>query len=131
MMKYIYVMIAITAIMVSAYAVSDSRVSYSVPFNDPDPSLKTSDSFYLNKMGIDVNVAGNTNSDGQIEFGDYKLPSIFEDIDEVKEGWNIEEREFNITDNKTLIDIKNAQAIDLTEAQMQRANISLGDESWL
>ena len=124
-------MIAIAAIMVSANAYSDPRVSYTVPFNSPDPSLKTSDPFYLNKMGYDVNVAGNTNSNGQIEFGGVRLPSLFQDIDEAEEGWKIEERKFNITDNKSLIKITNAQAIDLTEAQMQRANISLGDESWL
>ena len=124
-------MIAITAIMVSAYAVSDSRVSYSVPFNDPDPSLKTTDPFYLNKMGYDVNVEGNTNSNGQIEFGGVILPSLFQDIDEAEDGWKIEEIKFNITENKSLIKITNAQAIDLTESQMQRANISLGDESWL
>ena len=125
MKNIICVMIAIAAIMVTANAYSDSRISYSVPFNDPDPSLKTSDPFYLNKMGYEVST--------DRDVGDYKLPALFEDIDEVyaKGDYNINERKFNITENKTLIKITNAQAIDLTEAQMQRANISLGQESWL
>jgi hypothetical protein len=63
------ILLAITTICIALIATSsayDPRVAYSIPYLQPDPSLKTTDPLYLGMMGGEVTIDL-----------DYTLPPIF------------------------------------------------------
>lgn len=107
--------IAIAMIMNFASGYSDPRVSYSIPYNDPDPSLRTTDPFYggINTLGADYILPPIFG--GEIVIGNEERPGL----KPIK------------TSNKTLTSFENVSAYDLTEDEMIRANITAGKESWL
>lgn len=127
MMKKFVTLIALIAIGFGlAEAVDQRDGSNSVQFLAPDPSLKTSDSFYTARgaqsMGYTVQNGINT----------YDLPDIFSmPLDAYHAKYNVDEKVSDHDEKmKDIVYIAN-NSYDLTEYQMQRANVTLGSENYL
>ncbi len=111
-------------LLITPCIASDPRNMHTLPMLSPDPSLKTSDPFYM----------------GQCEFIDsgnvwdgYVLPPIFsgepfQPTNATPVDWmNLSEHNEKI--NSTTKEITAASSYDLTEAQMK--DVPLGEEQWL
>jgi len=112
-------------IMLVVPVMADQRDgSNGVPFLPPDPSLKTTDAFY---RGTCCQYIGPEPAPA------YVLPPIFGgpviEPPENKSWMDLSEHEKKIsTETKTLTA---KSSYELTETQMQRANLPLGQERWL
>jgi hypothetical protein len=90
-----------------------------VPFLAPDPSLKTTDPFYLG-----------TSSKEQSRANAVILPPIFGGPMPVADDWmNLSEHNEKLNSSTKKITAINSYA--LTEEQMARANIKPGEENYL
>lgn len=101
---------------------SDPRFAYSIPFLPPDKSLKTTDPLYAGKCIFIVNVvqpvAGpHPDPWAAMYQGSVSAPATYGD------PW----AQIPSTSRRFIA----ASSYDLSEAQMQRAGIALGAESWL
>jgi len=117
MKRFVIVGLVVLLMATICAGYTDSRVAYSIPFAKPDPSLKTTDPFY-GSMGAQL-VGQN---------GNMVLPPIFGGpmIEQVDMGLIPEK-----TNTKSLVSFSNVSAYDLSENEMIRANITMGQESWL
>jgi len=114
-MKLVYLF---TLGLLLAPCIADQRDgSNGVPFLTPDPSLKTTDSFYAHSG---CQYVGSSS---------YVLPPIFGGPAIIEEPpWmNLTEHQENL--NLTTKEITAASSYELTEKQME--GIKLGEESWL
>ncbi|MFA5378923.1 MAG: hypothetical protein WC455_24430 [Dehalococcoidia bacterium] len=117
--------ILLILIMLLAPALADPRDgSNGVPFLPPDPSLKTTDSFY---RGTGCQYVGPEPAPA------YVLPPIFGGPvvePQENESWmDLSEHNEKISIETKTLTAKSSY--ELTENQMQRANLTLGSEGWL
>jgi hypothetical protein len=118
----------LAALLLVASGIADQRDgSYGVPYLAPDPSLKTTDPFYA---GTGCNYEGPGARSRSI------LPPIFGGpapiIKPVESWWNAtataHAEKTNGSENEVLVV---ANSYELTEYQMKKANIPLGEENYL
>jgi len=112
-------------LLVLVPAMADQRDgSNGVPFLAPDPSLKTTDAFY---RGAGCQYVGEEPAPA------YVLPPIFGgsaiEPPENKSWMDLSEHNKKISTETTTLTAKSSY--ELTETQMQRANLPLGQEGWL
>jgi hypothetical protein len=112
MRKFMGIVLSVLLMASICAGYTDSRVAYSIPMLPPDPSLKTTDPFY---GGMGAQMVGN-----------YALPAIFGGPVVGDEGLKATK-----TNTKSLISFSNVSSYDLSEEEMIRANITIGQESWL
>jgi hypothetical protein len=127
-MKFM-ILVLLALLVVPCIASADQRSgSYGVPFIPPDASLKTTDPFY---GGIMERQYGTVN--GNMPLSDDPWAGLILSPD--GKGNNSESSFWNMTDHNEKLQnigkIAASNSYDLTEAQMKRAGIALGSESWL
>ena len=123
-METIGISVILALLLITPGIASDPRSMHTLPMLSPDPSLKTSDPFYM----------------GQCEFIDsgnvwdgYVLPPIFsgepfQPTNATPVDWmNLSEHNEKI--NSTTKELTAASSYDLTESQMK--DVPLGEEQWL
>jgi hypothetical protein len=113
------ILLAVGFLLLPALA-QDPRISYAVPYLAPDPSLKTTDRFYAGQCEVTGGVP------------DIRLPPVFggEMPASKSSDWmNLSEHNKKLDSNTTYITA--ISSYELTEEQMVRANVPMGQESWL
>jgi hypothetical protein len=120
----IFALITLTILM-ALPALADQRDMNTLPMLTPDPSLKTTDSFYANK-GCEYM--------GASEVSGILLPPVFggpmPTATPEQPAWmNLTEHNEKLNSSTRYITAIDSYA--LTEEQMVRANVTMGDESWL
>ncbi len=121
----------ILILLLIAPSLADQRDgSNSIPFLPPDPSLKTTDSFYMGSGCIYLGPVPDQD-------GAYQLPPIFANPNEIgAELSDASGSTLNLTEHEKkmrtdALKIVAANSYDLSEDEMTAAKIGLGEENYL
>jgi hypothetical protein len=130
--RFILALIAIAILVVPSMAYDQRSGSHGVPYIPPDPSLKTTDPFYVAIM--DRQYGSNSASTNSMDNED-PWAGILNSTDPTK-PLNSSNSSLNSTP-KPIVDalpshiIQAASINDLTDAQIQAAGLKPGQGSWL